>query len=146
MNYLTIIEAQQYFNERLDTDAWDYADDTDKTKALAMATKAIDRLNFIGDKTDESQELQFPRGGDAIIPTAINNACCEITISLLEGINSSAEIDDIRVISARFDNVSTTYNGKIAQEYVVAGIPSAIAWQLLVPYLRDTQKVSIDRV
>ena len=143
--YINIMNAQLYFNERLNTGSWDNASDEDKDKALLMSTRAIDKLNFVGDKTDSSQELQFPRGGDDVIPTAIEEACCELALTLLDDVDIGMEIEDIRILRHQFANVRNTYNGDIAPEYVVAGIPSAVAWQLLLPYLRNTQSATITR-
>jgi hypothetical protein len=49
--YATEFEAQEYFNNRLNTRAWDSAGGDDRGAALSMATELIDRLNFMGEKT-----------------------------------------------------------------------------------------------
>ena len=62
--YINLTEANEYFSTRLHADAWAEAADADKEKALAMATKAIDRQLLRGRKTDTSQAMAFPRYPD----------------------------------------------------------------------------------
>ena len=143
--YVTLEEAQEYFDERLNVDPWEYSDDESRAKALKMGTRAIDKLNFIGEKTDESQELQFPRGGSTEVPTAIKDACCELALVFLDDVDTGMEINDIRIMQHHFADVKNTYNGDYAPDYVMAGIPSAVAWQLLLPYLRDSRSALIRR-
>lgn len=146
MNYVTIDEANTYFSERLFTESWDDADTTKRNKALAMSTKAIDRLNFKGEKTDEEQELQFPRYDDSEIPQDIKDACCELALKFLDGIDADMETDNIAITGNNFSGAHTTYDRSFAPEYVMAGIPSSTAWRLLLPYLRDTRTLSVNRV
>lgn len=146
MIYGDIPLADSYFTERLSTDAWDNADDTQKYKALAMATRAIDRLNFAGDKTDADQELQFPRGGDEDVPDAILIAAYECAIAYLDGYDPNIEIENLAVSSQGFAEVKDTYDRSFALEHVRMGIPSVVAWINLRPYLRDPNYFTISRV
>ena len=59
--YLTLEEAETYFSTRLNAEKWDAETDTNKEKALIMATKRIDSLRFQGFLCDNTQKLQFPR-------------------------------------------------------------------------------------
>ena len=104
-----------------------------------------DKLNFLGDKTSDTQELQFPRGGDSVVPAAILEACCELAIVFLDDVEINMEIDDLRILRHHFADVRNTFNGDVAPDYVTAGIPSAVAWQLLLPYLRDSRTAAIVR-
>ncbi|HPT70886.1 MAG TPA: hypothetical protein PLE74_01230 [Candidatus Cloacimonadota bacterium] len=143
--YITVVDAQAYFSERLHTDAWDDASDTDKLKALIMATRAIDKLNFIGDKADPDQELQFPRGDDENVPTAIKEATCELALRLLDDVDADMEIENTRINSNGISSIQNTYDARVVQDYVLAGIPSPTAWHLLAPYLRDSRELNITR-
>lgn len=143
--YLEIAEAQTYFDGRLHTDEWDYADDTQKTKALTMATRAIERLNFKGSKASETQEWQFPRGTDTAVPQDILDACCEVALKLLEDVDADMEFNDLTINHHQFSFVRNTQDRSFAPEHVVAGIVSPTAWKLLLPYLRDARGVSIVR-
>jgi hypothetical protein len=146
-SYTDITGAQAYFDERLNTDPWDTADDTDKTKALAMATKIIDRLNFVGDKTDEDQELQFPRNDDEEVPDDIVYACCEIALALLDGVDPEIEFENLWMTSQGYGNVRSTYDrSRTGPMHIIHGAPSIVAWRFLSPYLRDPTQISLDRI
>lgn len=117
----------------------------DKYKALYMATRIIDRLNYIGSKTETDQEHEFPRNGETTVPQDILDACCEIAISLLDGYNDDIEYENQFVQQQKYSNVQTTYNRPAASEHIIAGVPSIVAWRLLKPYLRDPNAVSLSR-
>jgi hypothetical protein len=144
-NYLDTTDAQTYFDGRLSTDAWDDASSADKTKALTMATRAIDALNFQGEKTVSTQEHQFPRGGDLTVPQEILDATCEVALSLLDGNTIDEAYQRSRISSERYATVGTTYNNDLPEIHVLNGIPSIVAWQLLKPFLRDPRAIAIDR-
>ena len=143
--YIEISDANDYFAERLHTESWDDASNTDKNKALSMATRAIERLNFLGVKAEDDQELQFPRGYDTVIPQDIKDACCELALTFLNGVDADMEHENVLIQGNSFSSVSNTYNRQIAQEHVVAGIPSPTAWKMLIPYLRDAKELSVSR-
>jgi len=145
--YATIAEAQAYFDGRLNTDAWDdETDTTTRNKALTMATTLIDRLNFRGEKADDSQELQFPRGNDTVVPQDIKNACAEIALALLDGVDPEMEFENLRMKSQAYGVVRSTYDTGRTPEHYVAGIPSNTAWRFLKPYLRSPFTVDRHRV
>ncbi|NLW89993.1 MAG: hypothetical protein GXY34_00105 [Syntrophomonadaceae bacterium] len=107
--YISLVDAEAFFEERLYTDDWDNATDDHKSQALIMATKHIDRLALVGRKKQYyNQILQFPRcyppgssfsmveyiGNlqepvsdgyvcDIDIPKVVKDACCEQALFLL---------------------------------------------------------------
>ena len=144
--YITLANADTYFEtQRLFADAWDDASDPQKTKALEMATNLMEQLAWAGDKTDEDQELQFPRGGDTDIPTPIQNACAENAYSLLDGVDVEYEYENLRRVSQGFANVRSSHDTGMLPEHKLAGIPSYIAWRLMVPFLRDKSAITVMR-
>lgn len=62
-SYVTINEANTYFEDRLDVAAWTTASDAQKSQALITATKLLDELNWTGVAVSASQSLAFPRSG-----------------------------------------------------------------------------------
>jgi hypothetical protein len=144
--YCTVDEAQSYFDGRLNTDAWDDATSTNKEKSLINATRLIDRLNFKGTKTSDSQDLQFPRDEDTTVPDDIKYACSELALALLDGVDPELEFENLRMVSQGYANVRSTYDSLIPAEHINAGIPSVAAWRYLKPYLRDAQAVDLSRV
>src|SRR5687768_4050443 len=100
--YITLEGAQSYFDTRLNTEAWDKASDKNKIKALIMATRAIDNLNFSGCKSVSTQFLQFPRNRNTEIPTAIEIATCECALQFLDDVEMEAEITGLRANSDNY--------------------------------------------
>lgn len=165
--YATVVEAQAYFDGRLNENAWTDASPQDRTKSLLAATRIIDRLNFKGCKktvydlvtanaeaTQEeinaasaSQELQFPRDTDTEIPIEIKYACYEIAYALLDGIDPDLELENLAIISHGYASVRTTYSrSHNPPEHLNAGVPSATAWRFLRPFLREPGGITLSRV
>ena len=131
MSYVNLTEANEYFSNRLHADAWAEASDADKEKALAMATKAIDRQPLKGRKTDLAQEMAFPRYPDTEVPEAIKEACCEEALAILERGNSQRRrLQQEGVQSFSLGNMSETYAPGAGR-----GLLSQEAKELLRPWL-----------
>lgn len=122
MSYVSLAEANEYFSSRLHADAWAEVSDADKGKALAMATREIDRQPLSGRKTVSSQPLAFPRYPDTEVPTPIKDACCEEALALLErGKSQRRKLQQEGVQSFTLGNMSETYapgggRGLLSQE------------------------------
>jgi len=96
---------------------------------------------------DALQELEFPRGQDASVPTQIEWATYEFALALIEGFDPEDAAEKASVIKQGYSAVSTTYaDGSQAQEYLVYGIPTARVWGWLKPYLTIDRVVRISRV
>jgi len=145
-NYADETWADTYFSTKLNVEPWTDADSGDKTKALTMATEAIDRLNYLGTMTDPDQENQFPRDADIIVPVDIQKACAEIALKLLDGVDPDNEFEQLAMVSQGYSNVRSTYDRSTPLPHLVAGIVSITAWRYLKPYLRDERVMRIDRV
>ena len=146
MNYLTIAEAQTYFDTRLNTEAWDEANATDRNKALAMSTRIINQFNYLGSKTVDSQTNQFPRGGETEVQQEILDACAEIAFNLLDGVEPDLELENVGVVHQGVSSAKTTYDRSFVAEHLANGVPSATAWQMMKPFMVDVNSVSISRV
>lgn len=153
-SYVTLDEAEQYFSGRLYTDEWEQADQTTKEKALLMACRRIERLQFKGIKADpENQILQFPRALPSVgmplyprerqfnfdytlayimqeeVPEEVKQAQCEEALALLKyGNNTRARLQEQGVIRVDFGSVSEEYKG-------LGKLFSKEAYELLKPYL-----------
>lgn len=145
-SYATIAEAATYLNDRLNVTAWECSTDDERRRALAMATNIIDRLNYLGAKTDPDQTNQFPRGGDTTIPQDIKNASAEIALALLDGVDPELEYENLLMVSQGYSSLRSTFNRNSAPPHVIAGVPSVLAWRFLQPYLRDPNELAIFRV
>ena len=165
--YGTLDEANEYFSNRLHEIAWSEADPADRPKALRAATIIIDTLNYKGNKyavyalletnpdatpeeiraAEASQPLEFPRGEDTTTPEAIRIAQYEMAHALLDGVDPELELQNLGIISSGLASVRTTYNrAQVPIEHIVNGVPSALAWRLLMPFLRDDDALRLQRV
>lgn len=95
---------------------------------------------------DSTQELEFPRGKDVIVPEEIEWACYETAYALIEGFDSEDAVDRLNVIRQAYSAVRTTYAADNAtMEYLGYGIPTAKVWRWLKPYLTDDRIVRLSR-
>lgn len=143
--YADVAYGATYFAERLRTGAWDDATSADRTKALKMATQAIDSLPFAGSKADDAQARQFPRGADVVVPDPILKACCELALALLDDVDPNLEIENLANSRQGMSDARIERDTSYAQEHIRAGIPSIQAWMLLKPFLRDERVIGLDR-
>lgn len=143
--YITETNADLFFESKLDAAAWDNETSTRREKALKEATRRIDKLNYIGERTDATQENEFPRGGDTEIPRDIQYACALIALSLLDGVDTEQQVENLRLTSQGISSIRATFDSSYVPEYLIAGIPNHEAWLYLQPYLRAGQDVTIQR-
>ena len=141
--YGTVTDGDTFFLTRLDHDVWDEASDDNKVRALNDASRAIDRLNFIGDKYDEDQELEFPRGDDTTVPTNIEHAAHLIAYDLLDGRDPQAEFEGLQQNASSWAPARSSYDRSAVPEHIAHKIPNSYAWDLLKPYLRDGRNITV---
>lgn len=67
-SYATVAEADAYFADRLDVDAWNTANETQKAQALVTATTILDSMSWSGSAVSVTQPLAFPREGSYFDP------------------------------------------------------------------------------
>lgn len=92
-SYISVADADTYFDERLNATAWTGASTTDKQRALIQATRRIDQEDWEGVKVATSQALDWPRywatdeDGEEydqdIIPQPVKDAVCELALRFL---------------------------------------------------------------
>ena len=145
--YVTKEEAEIYFTSRLHVDPWLDASDSDKQAALAMATRAIDRLTLKGRKAALGQSLAFPRHPDTDVPVAVKDACCEEALALMErGDSQRRKLQAEGVISTTVGSVSETYASVMGVGGRVVAIDryllSQEAKELLRPWLLGSVNIT----
>lgn len=81
--FVTLEEAEAYFDERFGSEKWFDKDLTDKTKEqlLVTASKKISSFDFVGSALEPGQPMAFPR--DYEMPQDIKDAVCEEAYSML---------------------------------------------------------------
>ncbi len=147
LHYGTVLGSDVYFSRQYKRDSWRNASDGDKQKLLYQVTQHFELLNYKGSKTVETQLLQFPRGGDTVVPSNIEYAVYEEAYQILIGRDYEQESQNLNIVQHRFGPVSTTYrNGDSTTNNVTAGILSSVAWRLIYPYLRRADEIQIIRV
>jgi len=62
-SYVTLSEADSYFDDRVDVSAWVEAGEELKEQSLVTATHLLDELHWEGQVRADSQALSFPRIG-----------------------------------------------------------------------------------
>ena len=65
-SYVTLAEANAYFETVPSSTQWDNKQDDKKNRALIDATRQIDTLVFYGDRCDNGQALKFPRNNHEV--------------------------------------------------------------------------------
>ena len=166
-SYVTIQEAEDYFAYKLHEVAWSASNPAERLPALIEATRIIDSLSFKGDKaavytaklantdiTDAqvrtaaaTQELEFPRGADTAVPEKIEWACFEIAYALLDGVDPEFELENMSMNDHGIGSVRASFNrNQEPLEHFMNGVPSAVAWKYLKPYLRDDKSRRLSRV
>jgi hypothetical protein len=112
-SYVTLAEADSYFDDRLDVAAWDNATDLQKSQALMTATKVLDSLEWTGVILSEVQPLAFPRTDSyfdprlgymtslsSTVPSQIINATYELAYHLLNNdgiLDNTGSVTDLDV-------------------------------------------------
>jgi hypothetical protein len=135
--YGSVIKSQQFLQDGM----WDSLPSATKTKYLTDAARIIDRLNYYSQKKISTQALQFPRTNETIVPVDIEEAAYFIALELAMGFDEEKNAQAITNIQ-----VGKASRGRPRRpDYLVAGVPSYRAWQLLFKYLR-TPSVSLERI
>jgi hypothetical protein len=173
-NYGSVSGGNTFFAARLHSYDWDRSTPADKLAALVQATELIDQFQYIGQKaavqtvldnlgcdadltTDEnqalleaaeiSQPLEFPRGDDSTVPTAIETAAYLIAKALLSGRDPEADLENLAVKQSQYGGVKTTYQREgNNQEHTAHLIPSPQAFNLIRPYFRERDLFDVKRV
>jgi hypothetical protein len=93
-SYVTLAEAEVYFEGRLNITDWTSATTDEKNRALVMAARRLDQERWTSEKASSAQALKWPRwdaedeDGNSIssdtIPEAIKDAQCELALAMLD--------------------------------------------------------------
>jgi len=102
-SYLSVADADAYFEGHLYAAGWTAAAPGDKDKAIAMATRLIDAHTrwSTGEKKTSTQALQWPREGAELdgfeiaanlVPDPVKNATAELAMLLIAN-NLTADVE-----------------------------------------------------
>ena len=141
-SYVTLAEANTYFESVLHGGSWTGAvDDDTRNRALVMATKRIDQEDFYGDRETSTQSLKFPRDNlgyldgiylDGTIPIQLKEAQYELAKHLIDvnmnqlgttgGQTKSIQIGSLKKSSSVDENDNTTYSYDTLPPFVEASL------------------------
>ena len=79
-SYVTLTDADAYFDTTPDSASWDNKTTDQKNRALISATRWIDALSFYGNRCSETQALKWPREDYKI--DGIELACTLIPVGI----------------------------------------------------------------
>lgn len=134
--YGSLAGSINYWSNRLEGQLWGVSTQTKLMQALVTATGTLNNLRYAGSMTLSTQALEFPRNGSTVVPIAIQEACYELAMALLKGVDAETEYAGTFATLRQFGQIETRYDyGTRLPEYIVAGVPSFRAWQLLRPFL-----------
>jgi hypothetical protein len=98
-------------------------------------------------QAEQTQPLEFPRGSDTVVPSEIEQATYELAYSLLDGKDFELELEALGISQQAYGSVQTSYNRNQAPlEHIVNGIPNALAWRLIRPFLRAADQIKLSRI
>jgi len=147
-SYVTLAEANEYFDTKVHCDSWVSADDATKEKALLEATRDIDMYRFKGYKVDADQELQFPRVNIGRQPTEVERLVYSSTIKVLPKEVKYAQMEQAYYILSgrdeaddlRSKGVSSFSAGGASMSFTDTGynLLAPLVKQMLMPYLSRT--------
>jgi hypothetical protein len=94
-SYVTVDEADTYFEDRPYSTKWDTYSEADKPKLLILCSSLLDwYIKWKGYKTDSDQPMEWPRSDvvlkdgteldDDVLPVAVKKAVYELALSTLE--------------------------------------------------------------
>ena len=124
--------ADAFLLKMLHTAPWDESNDADRTVALDNAEVLITALNV-------------PEWTSVTVPDDVCKAISLIANKLLDGSDPDDNNDLLGVKSINFDRHKIQYRDKTLPHQAV-GIPSALAYHLLIPYLITLTSVNLQRV
>lgn len=130
-SYVSLDDANTYLADRYGYVIWD--EELDTEQALVSARRLLDtQLNWLQDKTDVDQEMEWPRStfndyDTDEIPQIVKDAQCELAFDIVEkgGIKSAFDASgDFKKIKA--DTVQIEYRSNGVQKPNSSRIPDHI--------------------
>lgn len=127
--FVTLEEAEAYFDERFGSEKWFDKDLADKTKEqlLVTASKKISSFDFVGSALEPGQPMAFPR--DYEMPQDIKDAVCEEAYSMLNqeaSVHKKNQEANISSISLGVGSVSYNSTASVVGEDSVLDSKAAL--------------------
>lgn len=114
--YADLDDADAYLAPSLHAAGWVAATEERRAQALVTMTRILDRQSWLGQPTDEAQELAWPRTGTGVagveddeVPEDIARATIEGALALLDGSDMQTAVGSPVLQSIRAGSVALTY-------------------------------------
>lgn len=133
-SFVTMTEAEAYFDARLTADRWNATTESDKIRALIEATREISALPYQGSRSTSTQALSWPREyapdpdvslsdltddypyyPDTEVPQRVKDAQCEYALAFLV---AKAAGTDLAVSDESLNVLKQSVEGAVSTEYV----------------------------
>lgn len=149
-SYVSREEADAYFRDRLDAEAWAEASTERQEAALVTATRRIDSLRLRGQRADPRQALAFPRRYpgphgwyvEYTVPEAVRIATCEEALALLSetaGDRERRKLLELGIVSRTVGDASETYRQDARPR---SDLLSPVASRLMDPYIAGAVSIA----
>lgn len=144
-SYVSVDDADTYFDGRLYADDWTSVSTGDQEKALVMARRVIDQQQFTGERTSADQLLAWPRTGisgvdSSTVPQDVVDAQCELALAFVR--SDLTLNDDNRGVRSSRQQVGsivteTVYDGRAPAR----ALPDSVA-AILRPYFAAAESAN----
>jgi hypothetical protein len=116
--YADVATADEFLAADFSATLWRAETDEDqKARALVTATRLLDRMEWLGNKTDVDQPLEWPRsatGLDDVDPDVVPQAIIDGSVVLAKLIHSGSKVDSSASTSS---NIRRQKAGSVEIEY-----------------------------
>ena len=140
-SYISLADANTYFDSRLHKSDWTGATTPDKTIALIWATRLLDAwVDWKGYRTKEDQALRWPRYDvydldswlidSDIVPQFLQDATCELAMHLI-GQDSTAQPDTVGFAELKLGDLALKVDPSDRDKY--GALPDSVL-SIVEPY------------
>jgi hypothetical protein len=143
-SYITLAEAETYMEGRLNVDLWDAATDATKDIALVEAQRWLTPMGWVGERTDGTQALSWPRQwafdpdspiqdyfDTDVIPVRVKDAQAELALQFIKaGTTDIAALQPAGdgIIEERVDVIAVRYESSTMRPTGTARYPSVLRY------------------
>lgn len=141
-SYVTLAEANTFFDDQLNVSDWTSATDDDKTRALLMAKDRLEQEVYTGWQVDYDQALAWPRSGamdvhgdtyeNDEIPQPVKDAQCWQALEYLkEDLNADTGLEGFKHVQVGSLNVTPRHAREAGE--LSANVHRELAHLLMTP-------------
>ena len=122
-SYVTLAEANSYFETVPSSTQWDNKTDDKKNRALIAATRWIDTLVYYGDRCDDDQALKFPRTNYQVDGVELAFALANDTDAIIGSSGTDGNFEEVKL-----GDIQVKYNTKSQGTGVVNNVFDVYPW------------------